>query len=1079
MAADTETASTTTGAQQDAEGKTTCSNLEIDSKAASESGEKVQHFAGLETPGLDGLETPEIGKANQDDNLSTPRDDSRNRLTPFQDDTLENSPRVTNKEDALPSRPNVIAELCRFYDEQRRTSLNGPKSIAPSESPGRNERPQDQPETLSEQEHEPVPRKEAYESFELSLKKLIIDVIENHIDKKSGESLGNESDDGSDGTSKTKSGATSESGSDGTSRSESDHGSESESGDEIKHDFEVPENIDDSSAARLQWLRQKEEDGVRNQALDQVMCLIGVENVKVLFLSMKAAIDAAKRRREDHMTTIQLLNVQGKGGTASANAGIGNPTWHQITFNVVGKADSRPGKRTIRWLFDKFKISQGIPRAPLLRGPLLQGSPCRPRTVTLNDYSDDELHEFLKRTIKKRGMDVEGAIDGFYTRTLARRIGRGRGSGSFQNMRSVNEAFEAACDRQADRLDQERVLWLKGGQEGDPPNDYFLTKEDLFGSPPTDIRQTSTSYQKVLAMTGLENVKQAVEELTDLPRQNYDLEMKGKEPIPVNLNRVFLGPPGSGKSTVAQLFGQIIVDLGLVSKQGVVFSNPIDFNSTIVGGEQGKTMEMLDKTAGGVLIIDNAHGLCPMEDTRRSISLQDQKTFAVWDTIVAKTSGDLGQDRCIILVGYAEQMRDMFHKCNPGLRSRFPLEHAFKLDNYPVPELMKILDARLQKDGVEATEQAKEVASQVLTRARDRPGFGNGREVHNLVNRARASQRRRASESPSVLPPKDFEGEGGLPVSGDTGSNEHTMLEPQDFDPYWDRPSVSAQHIKDLFKTFVGFDRVIQQFRGYQETVAGMRLHDKDPRPHIPFNFIFKGPPGTGKTSTARKVGKIFYDMGFLSSDDVIECAASDLIGQYHGHTAPLVRSYLDKALGKVLFIDEAYRLAAKYSSSASFEQEAVAELVDALTKPKYVHKMVIILAGYSQDMDRLLMSNRGLRGRFATEVVFPKLTPDQCIQYLEQLVGKMDVKIEDRRETSSDKKDKVYRLFQSLSDTRGWSNGRDVETLARIVIGDVFQKEGRKGNRSAHLQVSTDELIDSLRAMLRSRLAGELLSRG
>ncbi|KAF5011132.1 hypothetical protein FDECE_2740 [Fusarium decemcellulare] len=1068
MAADAETASTTTGIRQNAEGKTTCSEPEIHSRVALESGKKVQQCAGLGTPALDVLETPETGKASQDDNLGTLQDDSRSRFTPFQDDNVENSPRVTNNKDALSSRPNVIAELCRFYDGQRRASLNGPKSIAPSESPGRNKRSQDQPEILPEQEHEPVPRKEAYESFELSLKKLIIDVVENHINKKSGESLGSESDDGSDGTSKTKSGATSESGSDGTSRSESDHGSrsgsddgsESKSGDEIKHDFEVPENIDDSSAARLQWLRQKEEDGVRNQALDQVMCLIGMENVKVLFLSMKAAIDAAKRRGEDHRTTIQYLYVQGRGGTAPANTGI--------------------GKRTIRWLFDEFKTSQGIPRAPLLRGPLLRGSPCRPRTVTLNDYSDDELHEFLKRNIKKRGMNVEGTIDGFYTRTLARRIGRGRGSGSFQNMRSVNEAFEAACDRQADRLDQERVLWLNGGQEGDPPNDYFLTKEDLFGSPPTNIRQTSTSYQKLLAMVGLEKVKQAVEELTDLPRQNFDLEMKGKEPIPANLNRIFLGPPGSGKSTVAQLFGQIIVDLGLVSKQGVVVTNPIDFNSTIVGGEQGKTMEMLDKTAGGVLIIDNAHGLCPMEDTRRSISLQDQKTFAVWDTIVAKTSGDLGQDRCIILVGYAEQMRDMFHKCNPGLRSRFPLEDAFNLKNYPVPELMKILDARLQKDGIEATDQAKEVASQVLTRARDRPGFGNGREVHNLVNRARASQRRRASESPSVLPSKEFKGEGGLPVSGDTGSNEHTtLLEPRDFDPYWDRPSVSAQHIKDLFKTFVGFDRVIQQFRGYQETVAGMRLHDKDPRPHIPFNFIFKGPPGTGKTSTARKVGKIFYDMGFLSSDDVIECSASDLIGQYHGHTAPLVRSYLDKALGKVLFIDEAYRLAAKYSSSASFEQEAVGELVDALTKPKYVHKMVMILAGYSQDMDTLLMSNRGLRGRFATEVVFPKLTPDQCIQYLEQLVGKMDVKIEDRRETSSDKKDKVYRLFQSLSDTRGWSNGRDVETLAKIVIGDVFQKEGRKGNRSTHLQVSTDELIDSLRAMLRSRLAGELLSRG
>jgi hypothetical protein len=124
------------------------------------------------------------------------------------------------------------------------------------------------------------------------------------------------------------------------------------------------------------------------------------------------------------------------------------------------------------------------------------------------------------------------------------------------------------------------------------------------------------------------------------------------------------------------------------------------------------------------------------------------------------------------------------------------------------------------------------------------------------------------------------------------------------------------------------------------------------------------------------------------------------------------------------------------------------------------------------------MKSNRGLRGRFATEVIFPQLDPDQCIQYLGQLIGDMGITIRDKFEPPAEKKDKVYRLLKKLSATRDWSNGRDIETLAKIVVGEVFRKEGKRGRKSARLQVSTDELIGFLQEMLRGRLAGELLDR-
>jgi AAA+ superfamily predicted ATPase len=104
--------------------------------------------------------------------------------------------------------------------------------------------------------------------------------------------------------------------------------------------------------------------------------------------------------------------------------------------------------------------------------------------------------------------------------------------------------------------------------------------------------------------------------------------------------------------------------------------------------------------------------------------------------------------------------------------------------------------------------------------------------------------------------------------------------------------------------------------------------------------------------------------MGILSSAEVVECSASDMVGQYVGHTGPKTQKLLEKALGKVLFIDEAYRL-----GEGHFAAEAVNELVDLITKPQFANKIVIILAGYDHDMNKLMAVNPGLSSRFPEEV--------------------------------------------------------------------------------------------------------------
>lgn len=230
--------------------------------------------------------------------------------------------------------------------------------------------------------------------------------------------------------------------------------------------------------------------------------------------------------------------------------------------------------------------------------------------------------------------------------------------------------------------------------------------------------------------------------------------------------------------------------------------------------------------------------------------------------------------------------------------------------------------------------------------------------------------------------------------------------------------------------------------------------------------------------STARKVGQLFYDMGFLSSAEVMTCSATDLIGEYQGHTGPKVISQFEAALGKVLFIDEAYRLTAGHGGgSSNFVQEAIGELVDAMTKPRYSGKMVVILAGYTEEMEFLIRSNPGLRSRFPTHVVFPCLEPQQCLQLLRQELSKLTINITGGHSDPIDveKWKKIYSILAKLSETKGWANGRDIETLAKRIISHVFIKAATACQVSApegqvHLAISTDEVIQALQDMLRER---------
>ncbi|KAL4068441.1 P-loop containing nucleoside triphosphate hydrolase protein [Scleroderma yunnanense] len=828
------------------------------------------------------------------------------------------------------------------------------------------------------------------------------------------------------------------------------------------------------SAARDKWEYQKRVEGVQNDAIDKIMDMTGLEEVKEQILRIKAKIDTMKRQRvalDKERFNLVLLGNPGTGkttiarlyaqflesiqvlpgdaflettGSSLANDGVGGAKklidkalsvgggaiFIDEAYQLVSEYDNS-GRPVLDFLLAEMENRVGT-LVFILAGYNKEmekffehnpGIPSRvPYSLQFADYTDAELLTMLEDLVHKRykgQMGVEDGIRGLYGRIAIKRLGRGRGRPGFGNARALQNMFSKVCERQAERVEKAR-------RAGMPANDFFMSKEDLIGPDPSQVLPQSEAWAKLQRLIGLESVKESVRNFFALLETNYHRELEEKEPMQMSLNRVFLGSPGTGKTTVAKLYGKVLSELGLLSNGEVVVKNPSDFVGAYLGHSERNTKAILTSTVGKVLVIDEAYMLYGGKNSHA-----DSFKTTVIDTIVAEIQSVPGEDRCVLLLGYKEQMVEMFQNVNPGLARRFAIENAFEFEDFTEPQLMQILDHKLKDQDLSATDDAKDVARELLSRMKNRPNFGNAGEVENMLGLAKARYQKRMMSIPPA-------------------QRAQVTFESQDFDPDYKRQQNASANLAKLFEDVVGCDDVIKKLGEYQMIAKAMKAQGLDMRTQIPSNFIFKGPPGTGKTSTARKLGQVYYDMGFLSSAEVIECSASDLVGKYIGHTGPKTKAVFEKALGKVLFIDEAYRL-----SEGQFAKEAMDEIVGLMTQEKFMNKLIIILAGYEHEMNSLLSVNPGLSSRFAEEIMFQNMTSDQCLTLLDKDLSKTGITIPELKNPFSDEYADMKSIIDRMSRLSSWGNARDMKTIGKRMSQRAFSNAANNPGQPASLTIS------------------------
>jgi len=564
----------------------------------------------------------------------------------------------------------------------------------------------------------------------------------------------------------------------------------------------------------------------------------------------------------------------------------------------------------------------------------------------------------------------------------------------FANGRTMRSLFDQICKKQAQRLQY--------GDISSMSNEQLMTIEDE--DIPYEAPQ-SVDYKECLkkldGMVGLAAVKK---EITNLAAFLNLQIRRGESNTFQGKHYVFTGNPGTGKTTVARIMADVFKTLGIIARGQLVEAD----RSKLVAGYSGqtaiKTNQLIDTAMGGVLFIDEAY----------TLKSNDSDSFGseAIDTLLKRLEDDRGKFICIV-AGYTDQMHD-FIDSNPGLKSRFT--QTIHFDDYTPDELTQIfLNLAKAKNFVvdQETEGAIHRQFEQLYLRRDK-NFGNAREARRIFDAAVEKQSQRL-----------------VSLMNDPGFREEDMyrITQDDLPMAQNEKARPLDEVLNELDDFIGMRSVKNSIR--RLAVQSMFMKQRAAMgagqvQQMAMNFILTGNPGTGKTSIARKMGEILNSMDILPTSRVLEASRATLVGKYMGETPKIVNNMCDKAMGGILFIDEAYTLS---DGSDQYGKEAIDTLMKRMEDDR--GKFVVIAAGYKDKMDEFLQMNAGLASRFTHKLHIEDYNEDELLAIFKKMAQKDQYTLSPPAEFKA--LDVIYKMLMTKDASFG--NAREMRNLLDETI--------------------------------------------
>ncbi|MBQ4564507.1 MAG: AAA family ATPase, partial [Lachnospiraceae bacterium] len=538
---------------------------------------------------------------------------------------------------------------------------------------------------------------------------------------------------------------------------------------------------------------------------------------------------------------------------------------------------------------------------------------------------------------------------------------------------------------------------------GEPIERFEISQEER-------LQDYRNAMAELDSMIGLSSVKNALEDIFAVQSEFGASNGPG--------HYIFAGNPGTGKTVVARLMGEIFKSMGLVKNAKPVECKAADLVAGYVGQSSIKTREKCEEALDGVLFVDEAYELVNTDESDDSPFPSDFAKDAYTEIMTFMENNS--KRICVIFAGYEDKMVK-FKQANPGMESR--ITETIHFPDYSDEELYQIFKRFAGKDragfSIRAGDEPFYQAAIRKVKSESDGNFGNGREMRNLfeeckkrvarrISRLRMSGQRITEAERFVLTAEDIPEKYAV---------EATELE-QD-------PESEYRRALETLNSMIG----LQSVKNKLEDI--FTLQSVYGATNGPGHYIFAGNPGTGKTAVARLMGRILKAMGLIKKSKLVECKVTELVAGHLGQTAMKTRKKCEEALDGVLFVDEAYQLVNTDRSDGSkfaseFAEEAYTEIMTFMENN--AKRICVIFAGYTDKMEKFKLANPGMKSRITDTIIFPDYDAEELYQIFKRF-AENDSKGFDIREEDEDLfRETVRKIYLSRGEEFG--NGREMRTL-------------------------------------------------